>query len=304
MPAQASWAPEGPLGNGGAGGPSALRKETCPPPSSQHRGQGPFCALCPLRASVGHHGHRCVRGRGDVQAARKSILKGVSATYMVVECIRDLLLKTSIRDFSKRSFYFGKSLALKGSFPGRAQTPRHHFSLLRPVPLLLPGGLVTLTAALVGRCHPLQAFSGFLPLLPSSCSRMDSASHSIITFVSSGLGQFLSLGSFLVTSTVLRSCGQGFDRRSFNLGYAGAFLMIRLGLWVFERAWHVAEDCPTAFSSLGTIPTVPTIFSGSQAQRRGVRCPPPGVGTASIYCQKSLVKRSSPFSPIYILIQQ
>ena len=71
---------------------------------------------------MGHHGHLCVRGRGDVRATRKSILKGVSATYMVVEFIRDLLLKTSIRDFSKRSFCFGKSLALKGSFPERTDS--------------------------------------------------------------------------------------------------------------------------------------------------------------------------------------
>ena len=79
--------------------------------------------------------------------------------------------------------------------------------------------------------------------------------------------------------------------------------MIWLGLWVLERAWHMAEGCPTVFSSPGTVPTVPTIFFGSRAQRRGVRRLPPGVGTASIYCQKSLVKRSSPFSPICILIQ-
>lgn len=130
---------------------------------------------------------------------------------MVVECIRDLLLKTSIRDFSKRSFYFGKSLALEGSFPGRTQTPRHHISLLCPVTLLLPGGLVALSSSLGATLSPTPGFlwvSPVLPLLPSFCSKMDSASHRIITFVSSGLEQFLSLGSFLVTSTVLRSCGQ------------------------------------------------------------------------------------------------
>lgn len=160
---------------------------------------------------MGHQGYHCVRGRGDVRASRKSILKGVSATYMVVECVRDLLLKTSIRDFSKRSFYFGKSLALEGSFPGRTQTPRHHISLLRPVTLLLPGGLVALSSSLGATLSPTPGFlwvSPVLPLLPSFCSKMDSASHRIITFVSSGLEQFLSLGSFLVTSTVLRSCGQ------------------------------------------------------------------------------------------------
>ena len=99
---------------------------------------------------------------------------------------------------------------------------------------------------------------------------------------------------FLVTATVLRSCGQVLGRRCFNLGYAGVFLTIRLGLWVLERAWHMAEGCPTVFSTPGDYSHCPHNILWLPGVKEGGEAPAPWSGHCIHILSETLCKEQWP----------
>lgn len=84
------------------------------------------------------------------------------------------------------------------------------------------------------------------PVMPSFCFNPGHTLYFVVAFpISSGPWQFLTLCFSFMTLMVLRSAGQVSCRMTPDLGLSGAFLMFKLGLWVFGK--NTMEKCPSHY---------------------------------------------------------
>ena len=79
-----------------------------------------------------------------------------------------------------------------------------------------------------------------------------------------------------------------------SICYAGVFLTIRLGLWVLERAWHMAEGCPTVFSTPGDSSHCPHNILWLPGVKEGGEAPAPWSGHCIHILSESLCKEQRP----------